>query len=528
MKKNLKSSMNKWFFSLVCIMTITYISSYTLVVIPALRKAKREKHKQDIDKLFSFTSQQFDNLSDILKNNAEWDTLYKSMDGSMDEKNKEFFFNDFFTENSLRLLGLDYIAIYDDKQKEIINYSFPGTEIKDLISLKGKKYFLSYQPNGRNRVKTVSGYIDIDKKNYMFFSHIILDSKGAGRSAGHLLFLKKIDDEYIANLEARNNLTLEVFIPNEDDKNLIKKIIDSKKELNFYSNQINKDKRVYYVPYMKSVHKIAYIIKVTVDDKISKGALLNFWIGMIPILLSFFFIFFIKKRFNKKIIIPLMSLYKHIISLGEDPKYKLLVYPKIENEIDEVIKAFNNLMIQVDEQRNEIENKKIALEKLAYTDYLTGLSTRRFLDEGYDLLFKSAKRSESILTLIMMDIDFFKKYNDRYGHLEGDKILKIVGSLLRKIFKREGDIIGRYGGEEFLIILSQTNLKETIDLVAEFQERLNICNLKHEDSNFGKITVSMGIKSSQITKDQDSSLFLKAADQALYRAKKSGRNKYIF
>jgi len=528
LKKNLKKSMNKWFFSLICIMTITYISSYTLVVIPALKKASREKHKQDIDKLFSFTSQQFDNLFDLLKDNAQWDSLYESMDGSMDGKSKEKFFNNFFTENSLKLLGLDYIAIYDNKQNEIINYSFPETRIKDAILSKGIKYFLSYQPNGRNRLKTVSGYIDIDKKAYMFFSHIILNSNGGGRSAGYLLFLKKIDDEYISNLETKNNLVLEIFIPDEDDEDLIKKIIDSKKELNFYSNQIDGDRRVYYLPYMKSVHKIAYIIKVTVDDKISKEALLNFWIGMIPIFLSFFFLFFIKKRFNKKIIIPLVSLYKHITSIGEDPECNLFVYPEIKNEIDEVIKAFNSLMIQIDEQKNEIENKKIALEKLAYTDYLTGLSTRRFLDEGYDLLFKSAKRSGSTLTIIMMDVDFFKKYNDRYGHPEGDRVLKIIGELLKKVFKREGDIIGRYGGEEFLIILSQTNLKETIELLDEFQEKLNICNLKHEDSNFGKITVSIGIKSSQITKDQDSSLFLKAADQALYRAKKSGKNKYVF
>ena len=76
-----------------------------------------------------------------------------------------------------------------------------------------------------------------------------------------------------------------------------------------------------------------------------------------------------------------------------------------------------------------IENKKNALEKLAYTDHLTGLATRRSLDEGYDLLFKSAKRSDSILTLIMMDIDFFKKYNDRYGHPEGDYVLKIIGKI---------------------------------------------------------------------------------------------------
>ncbi|MEI6857600.1 GGDEF domain-containing protein [Psychrilyobacter sp.] len=320
-------------------------------------------------------------------------------------------------------------------------------------------------------------------------------------------------------------------IPNDndvDDKKLMENIIVSKNKFNFYSDRIEGEKRIYYVPYMKSVHKIAYIIKVTVDDRISKGALLNFWIGLIPIILSFLFIFFVKSRMNKKLITPLLSLYNHIISIRENQKYKLLVYPKVGNEIDEVTIVFNNLIVKVEEQKNDIESKKKDLEKLAYTDYLTGLATRRFLDEEYNLLFKSSKRSENPLTIIMMDIDFFKKYNDRYGHLEGDRVLKIIGKLLKKVFKREGDIVGRYGGKEFLIVLYQTPLKEAIDLINQFQEKLKMCNLKHENSSFGRVTVSMGIKSSAKIKSLNSTLFLKEADKALYIAKESGRNKYIF
>lgn len=523
--------MKKWFFSLVCIMAVTYISSYTLVVIPALKKANKEKYKQDINKLFSFTSQQFDYLSSMLKDNSEWDTLYESMDGTMNKVDKEIFLTDFFTEGSLKLLGLDYIAIYDNKQNEVINYSFPETNIKNVISLKGKKYFFSSQPNGRNRAKTVSGYMDIAGKAYMFFSHLILKNDGTGKSVGHLLFIKEVDEDYIFNLMIKNSLSLEIYIPNNNDVNdrkLMENIIVSKKKFNFYSDRIEGGKRVYYVPYMKSVHNIAYIIKVTVDDRISKGALLNFWIGLIPIILSFPFIFFVRSRMNKKLITPLLSLYNHIISIGENQKYKLLVYPKVGNEIDEVIIAFNSLMVKVEEQKNDIESKKIDLEKLAYTDYLTGLATRRFLDEGYNLLFKSSKRSKNPLTIIMIDIDFFKKYNDRYGHPEGDRVLKIIGKLLKKVFKREGDIVGRYGGEEFLIVLYQTPLKEAIDLIDQFQEKLKMCNLKHEDSNFGRVTVSMGIKSSAIIKHLNSDSFLKEADKALYMAKESGKNKYIF
>lgn len=177
---------------------------------------------------------------------------------------------------------------------------------------------------------------------------------------------------------------------------------------------------------------------------------------------------------------------------------------------------------------SELENHQRELEKLAYVDHLTGLATRRLLDEKYGLLFESAKRSETILTLVMIDIDHFKKYNDRYGHQEGDRVLKIMGDLLKKVFKRDGDVVSRYGGEEFAVVLYQTPLEDVISLVEEFREELKTCNIEHKDSPFGDLTVSMGINNGIISKEQDSHAFFRKADIALYKAKESGRNKYCF
>ncbi|MCS5422827.1 MULTISPECIES: GGDEF domain-containing protein [Psychrilyobacter] len=183
---------------------------------------------------------------------------------------------------------------------------------------------------------------------------------------------------------------------------------------------------------------------------------------------------------------------------------------------------------QLQNTLTQLKSNKIELEKLAYVDYLTGLATRRLLDEKYELLFESAKRSETMLTLVMIDLDYFKKYNDRYGHLEGDRVLKAVGKLLKEVFKRNGDVISRYGGEEFMVILCQTPLKDTISLVENFQEKLKGCNVKHEDSPFGEITASLGINNCKISKNQDSENFLRKVDQALYKAKEGGRNRYSF
>lgn len=173
----------------------------------------------------------------------------------------------------------------------------------------------------------------------------------------------------------------------------------------------------------------------------------------------------------------------------------------------------------------ELKYNQRELEKLAYVDHLTGLATRRLLDEKYVLLFESVKRSKGVLTLLMMDLDYFKKYNDRYGHLEGDRVLKVVGGLLKEVFKRDGDVVSRYGGEEFVVVLYQTSLEDTLSLVKEFRRRLGLHNLEHKDSPFGEITVSVGINSGHPSVEESSEDFLRRADRALYRAKEGGRNR---
>ncbi len=198
---------------------------------------------------------------------------------------------------------------------------------------------------------------------------------------------------------------------------------------------------------------------------------------------------------------------------------------------DLVRRSNSEIEILNNEQEENLRELKLRLneiEKVAYVDYLTKLATRRFLMEKCELLFESARRSEMTLTLIMFDIDYFKKYNDKYGHVEGDRILRIIGNLLKKNFKRKTDAIGRYGGEEFLVVLPQTELSEAISLVEKFQKKLKVCYLQHEDSPFGEITISIGIKSGKISEYENVDDLVRKVDEELYRAKESGRNRYSF
>jgi len=510
-------------------MLISYLGFHLLLVVPAINRAHMEKHSGDIKRLVSITTQQFDYLSVNLKDNAEWNLLYENLDNYSKSGVSQEFLNELFTEDSLKLYGLDYIAVYDKDKNELASTSTSKIDIGEIFSLKDKKYFFSSQPNGKNRLKEASGYIDIGGKAYIFLSHVILDNRGGGDGNGYLVFFKAIDNEYIFDLEVKNNLLLKLYLPQgEKGERITKKVLEYNKKSEYYSERLRDRKRTYYAHYLENPKKLAYAIEVIVEDEISHAILLSFLIGLLPIIILILLMVFIKDTVDKKLVDPIMALYGHIESVKEGKVYRLLKHPKVGNEMDEVIGAFNKLMVEVSLQKDEIESKNAILENLAYVDHLTGLATRRILDEKFKLLFERAKRDGAKLSLLMIDIDYFKKYNDRYGHLKGDLVLKTIGVVLTKVFKRSGDVISRYGGEEFLIVLYDTSLADTISLVEKFQRSLSLKNIEHRGSPLGKITASIGINNGKISKEVDSTFFLEGADRSLYKAKEDGKNRYNF
>ena len=177
-----------------------------------------------------------------------------------------------------------------------------------------------------------------------------------------------------------------------------------------------------------------------------------------------------------------------------------------------------------------MEKKIIRLEsevEKIYVDALTGICNRRYFDENFKRIVKSFSRFGGALTLMIVDIDFFKRYNDTYGHMEGDKCLKAVAETLSKSLTRIEDFTARYGGEEFAVVLPHTD-EDGARLVAE-KLLENIRNLKitHERNDAADcVTISIGIITSAVSHTQKSDDYIIQADKMLYESKNSGRNKY--
>ncbi len=182
----------------------------------------------------------------------------------------------------------------------------------------------------------------------------------------------------------------------------------------------------------------------------------------------------------------------------------------------------DNLIMQLEKERNIAQIN-------ADTDSLTGLYNRGYLDNMLTKEFFRLKRSRSILSLIMLDVDHFKKYNDNYGHLAGDRCLEMVANTLRDTVKRSADVVARYGGEEFVVILPETDeygAKHIGEIIRKEIENLEIPHRASVTKEF--VTVSVGIVTVNPANLRSPDQVLKLADEALYNAKEKGRNCCVY
>ena len=169
------------------------------------------------------------------------------------------------------------------------------------------------------------------------------------------------------------------------------------------------------------------------------------------------------------------------------------------------------------------------LEIQARTDSLTKLPNRRAFKKVLAHEFMRAKRSNSPLAVLMIDIDYFKNFNDCYGHISGDACLRLVARALRKSLKRSTDIVARYGGEEFAASLPDTDQRGASLVAEHILQSIRAMGIKHSDSKFRKVTISLGLtiyQANQHVGTTDQEDLMLAADQALYYSKKNGRNQF--
>jgi diguanylate cyclase (GGDEF)-like protein len=224
-------------------------------------------------------------------------------------------------------------------------------------------------------------------------------------------------------------------------------------------------------------------------------------------------------KFKNKIFLGKEHHGEVIIHINDEQKwFNIDIYPELNQYFK--LTAFNIFLSNIDDKKN--------IEKVSITDKLTELYNRNYFELIFDKEIRRSKRDQKSLSLIMFDIDFFKQFNDTYGHQEGDVALKEVARVFSSFTNRSYDYSFRLGGEEFMIISYDKNIealeKLTNDIIKEVSN-LRISHKKSEISNY--LTISAGTALFESTHLLTQEQMYKKVDSLLYKAKREGRNRYI-
>lgn len=259
-------------------------------------------------------------------------------------------------------------------------------------------------------------------------------------------------------------------------------------------------------------------------------------LGVLTLLIE---VFILRSILQDQVVAPLRKLMcatRMVGTTASQIDYKLPT--DSHDEIGALARDFTRMSQRIHEAHEQLEAKvlerTVALEEanrkltaLSVTDELTGIGNRRCFDETLPEEWRRAKRNGQYLALAMLDVDWFKKYNDYYGHQVGDECLRKVASAIQSHVNRAGDLFARYGGEEFALVVTAANSSDALEFVQSIREIVEAMQIPHEMSPFGVVTVSIGIAGVVPQGDEEVTPLLSQADIALYRAKESGRNQVV-
>ena len=207
-----------------------------------------------------------------------------------------------------------------------------------------------------------------------------------------------------------------------------------------------------------------------------------------------------------------------------------------KTRFDKLVKEYGRLLKQLrrtiklsDRTTVNLNASKLDLLDKVHYDALTGIYSRRFMEENLERIIKSLTRSGEMLSVMMIDVDHFKNFNDTYGHNEGDTCLRSVAETIARVLSRADDFVARFGGEEFAVILPHTNEEGAHFIAKKILRNIVALNIPHDKSETaGYVTISIGVTTGHAARVKDREDFIRQADKALYRSKQNGRNCYTF
>ena len=204
-------------------------------------------------------------------------------------------------------------------------------------------------------------------------------------------------------------------------------------------------------------------------------------------------------------------------------------YAALAEEYNRILNLLRRTTRFADRAASVMNEKNVSLENRVYIDALTGIYNRRYFEEQLRRLIKSLSRADGFLSIMMLDVDRFKQYNDHYGHSQGDICLRMLAEAFTECVTRNEDFVARYGGEEFAVVLPNTDEAGAHVTTVRLMNAVRARDIPHIQSDVADcVTVSVGVTTVRVKHTHSADEYVRRADEALYRSKRGGRDKYTF
>ena len=503
----------------------------SIYIFPKVMEAKTKFADNSIKILLKSIENKLQRMGYISEDYAKWDTLYNIFESDGD--NLDYFVKDNFSADTLKNLHTSYVGLYDINKNFMWNGYLIGEEFDskvEIIDLKSLK-IIDILENSKNKenILDIYTYYGI---NYFFSISKIKKTDYSGEAIGYFIFASEIDAEYIEFLGEQNNMKIEYIPKTLENKDYFEKKIElieenskGKEYKYYYDNEEN-----HYVYFKNVLGEATFILKLNFYDGISKEELSIPQERYLQTSLAFIIMLLLYIISKKKIVKPIEDLSTHIVKIIDSNKYDEVIENPSTYEVENLVNSFNRLIKKINIQNKQIENMNGYLRDLAYIDPLTKLYNRRKFQEKYDEFVILSKKNNKEIALILCDVDYFKPYNDYYGHIAGDKVLIELSEVFQEVFQLEKEeIVFRYGGEEFAMLLYDKTLIEMEEKLKELQEKIKKLNIEHNCSEAStNLTLSFGFIIFKYDEFDSINEAIHKADKALYTAKEKGRNQYIF
>ena len=511
---------------LVFVVMLLAFSSVHLVIrqywtIPQLIALEVEKDKKDIYKLNSALLRVYNELEMLVYDNAVWDELYNViLTRDLDYLETNFFIPKSFV--SLKINGMSFFdknqMLIDELAIDQNNNPLSSSPFKSLPPSLKKNLLISKQEVINNGQQTLfkQGLITLNDRLILFVSGSVLPSSGVGDLAGTMLVWSYFDGKIAHQLSEITQTT--ITAAQADTFSASTPVIDFN-QLDAQTHIRTKLSNI-HVKFNDIFNKPALILsyptpKRMFDDSPFEMSMVMALLMSLVILLIIYFILTIM------IIEPLNKLKATVREVMDRGNFQLTTNLERSDEIGRLALLIDVLFNKVHVQQHALKHNNRQLKRLSDTDPLTGIANRRAMMQVLEQLTPSAMP----ISVIMLDVDYFKKFNDSYGHQQGDLALKHVAKTLKHHTRRQSDVIARYGGEEFVVVLLNTCQSDARNMAYAIREAIEELAIEHKTSLISQfLTASIGVSCCDEFDNFSIETLFHQADSALYKAKEQGRN----